>query len=117
MFFLSNIASLPVHYLDVSAGLYNLDKHLIYPVRKEYIELRHKKTIELAACYPRKQFILSGKASRISTACLPVNVHIGICRDLISNPDFLKNSSVRCDDCMRCHYFSRNVDSLECGLW
>lgn len=115
--FLSHLTSLPVDYLDVSAGLYNLDKHLIYPSRTEHIYFRHNSTIDLAARHRDINFIISGKASRIPTGDLPPNVHIGLCRDLIANPDFLRDRSRGCEDCMKCHYYSRNAAHLICGRW
>lgn len=115
--FLSHVTSLPVDYLDVSAGLYNVDKHLIYPTRTEHIYFRHNSTLDLAARHRDINFIISGKASQIPTNELPTNVHIGLCRDLISNPDFLRDHSRGCKDCMKCHYYSRNTAHLICGQW
>ena len=115
--FLSHITSLPVDYLDVSAGLYNLDKHLIYPARTEHIYFRHRSTLDLAARHPDISFIISGKASRIPADDLPPNIHIGLCRDLIANPDYLRDLSRGCEDCMKCHYYSRKTSNLNCGQW
>lgn len=115
--FLSHVIRLPFDYLDVSAGLYNLDKRLIYPARTEHIHFRHESTIELAARHSDINFIISGKASRILVDNLPPNIHIGLCRDLIANPDYLKDRSRGCEDCMKCHYYSRKTSHLNCGKW
>jgi 2,4-dienoyl-CoA reductase-like NADH-dependent reductase (Old Yellow Enzyme family) len=113
----SLIASLPVNYFDVSAGFYNIDKRLIYPTLRRFLLSRRNVTLELAARNPQAQFIISGKASELIGQSVPSNIHIGICRDLIANPKFLNEINNGCNDCMKCHYFSRGRTHLECGRW
>lgn len=115
--FVSRVLGLPFGFFDVTAGFYNIDKRLIYPSTKELLESRRESTLELALEYPDKQIILSGKASEVNLEALPPNVHIGICRDLIANPNFLRDRVMGCKNSMKCHYYSRGARDLTCGRW
>lgn len=115
--YLSKIISLPFDFFDASAGFYNINKHLIYPSNIEQLKKRHDETFKLALNNPQKNFILSGRSLSITNFDIPKNLHIGICRDLIANPNFLKEKSNGCSNCMKCHYFSRKKENLTCGLW
>lgn len=115
--FIPKICNLSVDYLDISAGLYNLNKRLIYPTTAEILSIRQSKSLDLAISYPRAKFIISGKASNLFKENIPHNAHIGLCRDLIANADFLENMNFGCNNCNKCHYFSRNSQFLTCGRW
>ncbi len=115
---LSNeIAQLPVNYVDVSAGFYNINKRLIYPSTTAHLEERAAGTLGIAARHPMQNFIMSGKSVGAWDTSLPSNVHIGICRDLIANPNYLADRTDGCAICMKCHYFSRGEKHLVCGQW
>ncbi|MHB8057448.1 MAG: oxidoreductase [Desulfuromonadaceae bacterium] len=111
------LCDLPFSFIDISTGYYNVNKHLIYPVSSAMLQSRFNFTIMLADRFPSRQFILSGKSQGIRSQDLPPNVHIGIARDLIANPDFLSTYQDGCVDCMQCHYYSRGESSLGCGKW
>lgn len=115
--FLDGLALLPVNYLDVSSGFYNVDKRLIYPSTDKLLNERKLETIKFAQRHSRVQFIYSGKSALTETTDLPENVHIGICRDLIANPNYLRNRTDRCVNGMKCHWYSRGRDHLECSRW
>lgn len=115
--FIKKVASLRINYLDASAGFYNINKHLIYPQKKDLLADRHSKTLEIAATHQDQQIILSGKAGVFLRKELPNNVHVGLCRDLIANPDYLLDTSKGCTDRLHCHYFSRGKQHLTCGKW
>ncbi len=115
--FLDEIALSPVDYIDVSSGFYNIDKRLIYPARPEVIAARRSETVALAERYPARNFIYSGRALYQDTRTLPSNVHLGLCRDLIANPDFLRQPERGCANFGKCHYFSRGEQHLACGQW
>ena len=115
--FLGHIADLPVSYVDVSAGFYNINKRLIYPSTPQLLSDRLDATLAFASRHPETQVILSGKSALAWDAWLPPNVHIGICRDLIANPDFLLERARGCALCMKCHYYSRGASHLTCGQW
>ncbi len=115
--FLDTISSLSVSYLDVSSGFYNVNKRLIYPSLAPILLARRDETLALALRHRNARFILSGKSAHVPEASLPTNVDIGICRDLIANPNFLRDRDEGCINLMKCHYFSRGAPHLTCGRW
>ncbi|MGE3424980.1 MAG: hypothetical protein AB7N24_23270 [Dehalococcoidia bacterium] len=114
---IDRMLSMSFDFFDASSGFYNINKQLIYPSTEPIIEARWKRTIEIAKRRPEKRIIISGKASRLPEEACPSNVHIGICRDLIANPNFLREKQNGCASCMKCHYYSRGTPTLVCGQW
>lgn len=110
------ISALPVRFVDVSSGYYNVDKRLIYPSITPIISDRHVETLALALRNPGVAFILSGRASLV-TKPLPQNVHLGFCRDLLANPNFLEMPSHGCVNSGKCHYHSRGTSHVLCSQW
>jgi NADPH2 dehydrogenase len=115
--FQDRIAGMPVNYIDASSGFYNIDKQLIYPARPDTLLARRTETLALARRHPEMQFILSGRALYRSEETLPANVHLGLCRDLIANPDFLVDTTKGCVNSGKCHYFSRGAAHVTCPQW
>lgn len=116
-YLIDRISNLPFSYIDLSSGFYNIDKKLIYPGRPEIVRQRKADTIAIAKRNPERQYIYSGKALSQSEPNLPANVHIGLCRDLIANPDFLKDDRWGCINSGRCHYYSRGEPHITCRQW
>ena len=114
---IDNIATIPVDYIDASAGFYNINKRLIYPSSPHQLRERTSRTLTIASRHPSVNIILSGLSSEAWNPDLPRNIHIGICRDLIANPNFLAERRNGCDLRMKCHYFSRGTSHLHCGKW
>jgi NADPH2 dehydrogenase len=115
--FADEIAAMPVNYIDASVGFYNIDKRLIYPSTPTLLSARVTATLAIANRHPSANLIMSGMSNRAWDDLLPNNIHIGICRDLIANPNFLQERANGCKTCMKCHYFSRGAENLTCGLW
>jgi NADPH2 dehydrogenase len=115
--FQNSIAKLPFDFIDVSSGFYNIDKRLIYPSRPDILHDRRQETIELATRHPDARFIISGRAMLQSTIDLPGNIHIGLCRDLLANPDYLTDPARHCMNSSKCHYFSRGAAHVTCTQW
>jgi len=61
--FQDEVSTLPVDFIDVSSGFYNIDKQLIYPARPEVIADRRAETIALAGRFPARRYIASGRVS------------------------------------------------------
>ena len=114
---LSRVASLPVNYIDVSSGFYDIDKQLIYPSRPDILVARRDSTLSLANEHRQASFIYSGRAFLYPVNSLPPNVHIGLCRDLIANPDYLSTLSKGCENAGKCHYHSRGAPHVTCARW
>jgi len=115
--FADEITLLPVDYIDVSAGFYNINKRLIYPSTSLQLKERADATLSIASRNPLRNFIISGKSMGAWDVSLPKNIHIGICRDLIANPNYLADRADGCVMCMKCHYFSRGEAHIDCGRW
>jgi len=114
---IENLLKLPFNIFDISFGFYNINKHMIYPETNSMLKSRIYKSLELSQTHPTKNFIISGRSLRECKEQLPENVNIGICRDLIANPLFLKNFSDGCTLCGKCHYYSRGEAHIACGNW
>ena len=114
---IDTIFTLPFSFFDISFGFYNINKHLIYPTSEKLLASRLSSTLSLAKRYPNKQIILSGKSNGAWNPLIPNNVHIGICRDIIANPNFLHDRAMGCIDCLKCHYYSNGETQLKCGRW
>jgi 2,4-dienoyl-CoA reductase-like NADH-dependent reductase (Old Yellow Enzyme family) len=115
--FLDSMAALPIDFVDLSSGFYNIDKRLIYPALPSILEDRLRETLAVAFRHPKRAFILSGRSMRHRTTALPSNVHFGFCRDLIANPRFLFEPENGCHNHGKCHYFSRGDKHLTCPRW
>jgi 2,4-dienoyl-CoA reductase-like NADH-dependent reductase (Old Yellow Enzyme family) len=111
------ISALPFDYVDLSSGYYNIDKRLIYPARPEVLADRHADSVVIARRHPKRQFILSGQALRHDWSALPANIHLGLCRDLIANPNVLRDTTNGCQNNGKCHYYSRGESHLTCARW
>ena len=111
------MSRLPVSYIDVSSGFYDVDKQLIYPARPNVLSDRRIETVGLAVRHPETDFIYSGRALQQTGGPLPSNVHIGVCRDLIANPQYLAERSRGCKNYGKCHYHSRGAVDMTCRRW
>lgn len=115
--FQDEIASLPFDFVDLSSGFYNLDKRLIYPTKPEFVTARISDSLRVAIRHPNRQFIFSGRVQLQNLNNLPSNMHPGICRDLIANPNFLREPDRGCSNRNKCHYYSRGEAHITCGKW
>jgi NADPH2 dehydrogenase len=111
------LAALPFDFVDLSSGFYNINKRLIYPARPDDLDARLHETLAVAYRHPGRAFILSGRAMSQSTADLPPNIHLGLCRDLIANPRFLSEPMNGCQNHGKCHYYSRGSAHVTCPRW
>jgi len=96
--FLDQIASLPVGYVDLSSGFYEIDKRLIYPSLASIVKQRREETVAMANRHKHRKFIFSGKALTTIKSNLPCNIDVGICRDLIANPNYLRDKDHGCNN-------------------
>lgn len=102
-------------FVDISEGYYNYNKNYIYPTIKEELSKRWIRGTRFALENEKQNMILSGKIIRFEN--YPDNVSIGVCRDLIANPMFSKNSYSICDNCGGCHYYSSGMEKMNCSKW
>lgn len=104
-------------FLDVSAGLYNVNKREIYPTLAVDLKKRLNASLDFASRYRSQEMILSGKSDIFSKIGISPNLSFGICRDLIANPNFLADRGQGCRNHMKCHYYSRGREGITCGVW
>jgi NADPH2 dehydrogenase len=104
-------------FIDLSAGYYNINKHYIYPQTDEMLSARIQEGIDLANQHPHQDFICSGRVDINTLANWPQNLHAGVCRDLIANPNFLNDRIKLCNNHRTCHYYSRGKAHIDCGAW
>ncbi|WP_144409560.1 hypothetical protein [Martelella endophytica] len=114
--FLTDIVGTGFDLVDLSSGFYNIDKRLIYPSREEIISERFADGLSVASHFPDQQFIMSGRIFPKRKE-LPSNVHIGLCRDLLANPNFLSEPEWGCKNNGKCHYYSRGEEHVSCQRW
>ena len=115
--FQQDICRLPFDFIDLSSGYYNIDKRLIYPARPSVLAQRLEDSVDAALRHPECQFIVSGRALHYNWTELPKNIHPGICRDLIANPNVLDEPANGCQNHNKCHYYSRGEPHLTCARW
>ncbi len=115
--FQNAVAKLPFDFIDLSSGFYNIDKRLIYPARPDVLDERLHESVAIGARNPSQSFIISGKAFLNSWRGMPANLHPGLCRDLIANPNFLREAGNGCKNRGKCHYYSRGEKHITCGMW
>lgn len=112
----ADIVALRFDFVDLSSGYYNIDKRLIYPSTKPFLSQRIKDSLQVAKKFSGQRFIISGKISNFLED-LPGNVDLGVCRDLIANPQFLRDWKNGCRNRGKCHYYSRGSDRIICPSW
>lgn len=115
--FFKELNELSFDFFDISFGFYNINKNMIYPESTSMLKSRLNNSLDLINDYKSTNFILSGRSLYWYDGQLPENAHLGICRDLIANPEFITNKNNKCDQCGDCHYYSRGENSLTCSKW
>jgi len=121
----NRLASAGVDVIDLSAGLYTLDRTLIYPgtlrdERLPYYEAARLMAEDLACLVA---FAGNVRDVRILPLDMPPNLLVNVGRALIADPDFARKSHDGryteinfCTRRNRCHYFTRSRTGLECGV-
>lgn len=117
-----------VDLIDLSAGMYDINKHLIYPsVRDGHTcYLNHALKVRRQVANDVGVISFAGNVWDLAKVSerLEGEMAVSIGRSLIADPQFVtKSLSGHADDivqCMRkrtcpCHYFSNNRNSIECS--
>lgn len=114
---ISNILSINSSFHDISFGFYNINKNMIYPQTNSMLKSRFNACLEIIKKNNKLNFILSGKSLKNFSDILPQNTSVGICRDLIANPNYLNDMKICCNDCGACHYHSLGKKNISCSIW
>jgi 2,4-dienoyl-CoA reductase-like NADH-dependent reductase (Old Yellow Enzyme family) len=114
-----------VHLIDLSAGLYTLDRNLIYPCGKDDISLPYYEAAVAVAQKVASVVAFAGNVRDVRSVPtrLPANVMVSAARAFIADPQFAVKSAlgkfdeiISCARCNQCHYFSRGKFHIECGI-
>jgi 2,4-dienoyl-CoA reductase-like NADH-dependent reductase (Old Yellow Enzyme family) len=120
------LAVLGVNLIDLSSGYYSLERHLIYPppsVVPPLYEFARQLALDLRSPVVFAGGVTSPEVLRSLLRDSPENLHIGLGRALIADPEFASKAFDYRDEeitlCGRtghCHYFTRGREELECGV-
>jgi len=111
--------------VSLSAGMYDVDRRMIYPGEREGKRVYLPYGVKLAARYPQTVWNVAGNLGPIADLVEqgPKNLSFSIGRPLIADPEFVEKSLsgreseiVQCRFTGHCHYFSRGKTQLECGV-
>lgn len=102
-------------YIDLSEGYYNYNKKLIYPNDLNMISERIERFLLFSKKHDNQKMIISGQIDINKT--YPNNISLGVCRELIANPNYLSTKIKECRNCGTCNYYSRGLDKLTCARW
>jgi len=112
-----------VDIVDFSAGFYTVDRRLIYPAERGRFPLYSIAAAVAAETLRLVTFTGGVHDLRALPDRLPPNMLVGIGRGLIADPQLvIKSAEGRFDEvvwCARknkCHYFSRGLTGIECGV-
>jgi 2,4-dienoyl-CoA reductase-like NADH-dependent reductase (Old Yellow Enzyme family) len=114
-----------VDLIDLSAGLYTLDRNFIYPAGKNETTLPYYTAAAAMASKLKCVVAFAGNVRdiRLLPQLLPVNMMVSAARAFIADPQFATKSAqgrfdeiISCTRCNRCHYFSRGKLHIECGV-
>jgi 2,4-dienoyl-CoA reductase-like NADH-dependent reductase (Old Yellow Enzyme family) len=111
-----------VDMIDFSAGIYTLDRRLIYPAALDIFP--NLATAIATAERLQNPIVFSGGVHDLRRLpILPPNVFVGVGRALIADPLFATKSRdgdferiAWCQRTNQCHYFSRGADGISCGV-
>lgn len=121
----SRVANAGADIIDLSAGLYTLDRGLIYPGSRVRAPVYSPWLEELAAAV-RCPVVVAGRITDLQSmpshvSGTPILLSLG--RSLIADPQFALKSKqgslgsiAHCELRNRCHYFSRDRPHIECGV-
>ena len=102
-------------FFDLSEGYYNYNKSLIYPNDQNMISERIERFTIFSQKHDNQKMIISCQID--ITKSYPNNISLGICRELIANPNYLSTKTKECRNCGACNYYSRGLDKLTCARW
>lgn len=118
------LSALGVDIIDLSAGIYTLDRRMIYPTGVWNAPV-YADALPLLTSHVNGLTIVGGRLTQLSDAARFVSpgTLVAFGRAMIADPEFASKSLngheeevVRCRLTNRCHYFSRGKSHIECGV-
>jgi 2,4-dienoyl-CoA reductase-like NADH-dependent reductase (Old Yellow Enzyme family) len=113
-----------IDMISLSNGIYNLNKKLIYPVKKRGHAFFYHIVKDYLAELPDKIWNVCGNIWDLKSLESEKNaVTFSIGRPLIADPDFIKkyhenliDQIIHCKFKNKCHYYSSNKPAIECAV-
>jgi len=110
-----------VDIIDISAGIYTVDRQLIYPKQDRgpaYLDV----AASIAAQFKNPIIVSGGIRDLGVISSLPPNVLIGLGRPFLADPEVIAKTVdgrlaliVPCCNAGQCHFTTRNAPSIACG--
>ena len=119
------LADIGYRIISLSAGMYDVDRRMIYPGRAQGQRVYVPDALAMAVSCPATLWNVAGNLGPIADLETqePNNLTFAIGRPLIADPEFVEKSLshrheeiVRCVFSGHCHYFSRGRTQIECGV-
>ncbi|WP_243550495.1 hypothetical protein [Priestia megaterium] len=124
---LRKLTDLDIDIISFSNGIYDINKHLIYPLETWGHGFFVDKVVPFAKRYPEILWNVCGNIwdlRELNLRDLPVNLTFSIGRSLIADPDFLQksldgieNTINYCERKHHCHYYSLGKDNVTCPIY
>lgn len=119
---LRKLSTLKINMISLSNGIYDINKSLIYPPLYKGFYPMQKYEEEILKINDDIIWNFSGNLNNLNNIKdLPHNDNrsISIGRPLIADPNFLitvrsEDTLTNCNDCGKCHYYTRGFDGIEC---
>lgn len=122
---IAQLTSTGYRIVSLSAGMYDVDRRLIYPGEAEGIRPYLMAAIKFANDYPETIWNVAGRLGSLRDLVQkdPQNLTFSVGRPLIADPKFVEkslsereNEITHCALTGKCHYFSRGKPHIECGV-
>lgn len=118
----NKLSQFGVDIIDWSSGFYTITRNEIYPRPTHDFALSHP-ALNVAKLIPAIHIINGGITHLERIDELPNNVLVGLGRALLADPHMVAKTIAGkidyikpCQRTGRCHYFTRNQESIECGV-
>jgi 2,4-dienoyl-CoA reductase-like NADH-dependent reductase (Old Yellow Enzyme family) len=121
---IEKLVSLGVDIISISAGTYDINKQLIYPLKQWGHGVYIADVIPFAKQYPHILWNVAGNIWDLRMLKdLPLNLTLSIGRSLIADPHFVEKSLAGnyesifpCARNGHCHYYSRGTEHISCPV-
>lgn len=124
---LIKLVDLDIDIISFSNGIYDINKHLIYPLKQWGHACFIKNIIEYCYKYPNILWNYAGNIwdiDDLDLKTLPNNLSFSLGRSLIADPLFVEKGLTkkthlinRCEYKNKCHYYSLNLSHIGCPIY
>lgn len=126
-FLIKQLTDLDIDMISFSNGIYDINKHLIYPLKEWGHGVFVNMVLPFANKYPEFLWNVAGNIwslKELKLNDLPSNLTLSIGRSLIADPKFLEKSLIGleesinyCERKHQCHYYSLGKEDITCPVY